>query len=72
MVFVAALLFAACLPAGRAAEALRTRRNALEQRITGLDDALALIPKTLPRLLLIETEYERNRLDAERSCSTAR
>ncbi|MGH3902281.1 MAG: PadR family transcriptional regulator [Pseudonocardiaceae bacterium] len=66
-VFVAALSFAACLPAGRAAEALRARRNTLALRITGLDDALASIPETLPRLLLIETEYERNRLDAERS-----
>lgn len=63
--FVAALSFAACLPADEAAKVLRARSSALGERVNGLDEALASIPETVPRLLLIETEYERARLDAE-------
>lgn len=66
-VFVAALSFLGCLPSDEAAEALRTRSNLLAARIARLDEAASSIPSTLPRLLVIETEYERHRLDAERS-----
>ncbi|MGH3566080.1 MAG: PadR family transcriptional regulator [Pseudonocardia sp.] len=65
-VFVAALSFVGCLPGDEAAEALRTRSNVLAARIAGLDEAARSTPNTPPRLLVIETEYERNRLDAER------
>lgn len=64
-VFVAALSFAGCLPADEAARALRIRSNALAQRLTDLDEVLASVQDTLPRLLVIETEYDRNRLHAE-------
>jgi DNA-binding PadR family transcriptional regulator len=64
--FVAALSFVACLSRDQVREALRARECALAQQVLGLDEAMAAIPDSLPRLLTIETEYERGRLDAER------
>jgi DNA-binding PadR family transcriptional regulator len=64
--FVAALSFVACLSRDQVREALRARESALAQQVLGLDEAMAAIPESLPRLLTIETEYERGRLDAER------
>jgi DNA-binding PadR family transcriptional regulator len=64
--FVAALSFVACLSRDQVREALQVRAGALTQQVLALDEALAAIPESLPRLLIIETEYERGRLAAER------
>jgi DNA-binding PadR family transcriptional regulator len=64
--FVAALSFAGCLPPARAAEVLGARRDELARRVAGVDEALAAVPAAVPRVLLIEAEFERARLDAER------
>jgi DNA-binding PadR family transcriptional regulator len=63
--FVAALSFLGCLPVPHARAALDVRRAELERRIDGTRAALAAAP-ALPRLLLVETEYEIARLAAER------
>jgi DNA-binding PadR family transcriptional regulator len=63
--FVAALSFVAALPRGRALAALRARRDALAARLDALAAGLATVPAAIPRLLLVETEFERARLVAE-------
>jgi DNA-binding PadR family transcriptional regulator len=63
--FVAALSFLGCLPSSQARSALDVRRTELGNRIDGTHAALATAP-ALPRLLLVETEYEIARLTAER------
>jgi len=63
--FVAALSFLGCLSAPQAREALDARRAELERRIEGTRAGLASAPP-LPRLLLVEAEYEIARLTAER------
>lgn len=59
---VAALSFAPCVPADRVVLALQTRIGALSEALVRLAD----VPEGLPRLLLIENEFERSRLGAER------
>jgi DNA-binding PadR family transcriptional regulator len=63
--FVAALSFLGCLPAEQARAALDVRRAELERRIDGTHAGLAAAP-ALPRLLLVEAEFEIARLTAER------
>ncbi|TWF79148.1 DNA-binding PadR family transcriptional regulator [Pseudonocardia hierapolitana] len=63
--FVAALSFLACLPVPQARAALDVRRAELHRRIDGARAALAEVVH-LPRLLLVETEFEIARLAAER------
>jgi DNA-binding PadR family transcriptional regulator len=63
--FVAALSFLGCLPVARARAALDVRRAALERRVDGTRAGLASAP-ALPRLLLVEAEFEIARLTAER------
>ncbi|MBO3743150.1 PadR family transcriptional regulator [Actinoplanes flavus] len=62
----AALSFAGCLPPETVAGLLRERRARLEQRLV----AARAVPE-LPRVLLIEAEYEVSRLTAERDWVSA-
>ncbi|MHA6616803.1 PadR family transcriptional regulator [Pseudonocardia sp. DLS-67] len=62
--FVAALSFLGCLPAPQARAALDVRRAELERRVDGVRAALAGV-SGLPRLLLVEAEFEIARLTAE-------
>lgn len=64
--FVAALSFAGGVPVERVTAALTARRDALAAAMADLDAGLATVPASLPRVLLIESEFERARLDAER------
>ncbi|MFD1516375.1 PadR family transcriptional regulator [Pseudonocardia yunnanensis] len=61
---VAGLSFVACLPPTEAAAALRARRDALAGRCTELERVLAETP--VPRMLLLEVEYELARAASER------
>jgi DNA-binding PadR family transcriptional regulator len=63
--FVAALSFLGCLPVPQARAALDARRAELGRRIDGTRAALAEVGH-LPRLLLVEAEFEIARLRAER------
>jgi DNA-binding PadR family transcriptional regulator len=63
--FVAALSFLGCLPVPQARAALDARRADLVRRIDGTRAALAEVGH-LPRLLLVEAEFEIARLTAER------
>jgi DNA-binding PadR family transcriptional regulator len=63
--FVAALSFLGCLPVPQARAALDGRRAELERRIAGARAALTEVGH-LPRLLLVEAEFEIARLTAER------
>jgi DNA-binding PadR family transcriptional regulator len=63
--FVAALSFLGCLPVPRARAALAVRRAELERGIDGARGALAEVGH-LPRLLVVEAEFEIARLTAER------
>lgn len=56
--FVAALSFLACLPAGRATAALRARAEALTEQIETAEADLAAAPDQLPPVLLIEARFE--------------
>jgi DNA-binding PadR family transcriptional regulator len=62
---VAALSFVAVLPRADALAALRTRLDVLAARLRAVDDGLASVPPEVPRLLLVEGEFERARLTAE-------
>ncbi|MFG3257071.1 PadR family transcriptional regulator [Streptomyces sp. NPDC048172] len=62
---VAALSFLGVLPPGEAAEALRQRVTALTEETSALSTELEAVSGELPRLLLLETEYERVRREAE-------
>lgn len=64
---VAALSFVAALATDEAVVALRSRVEALTRSVADLDAAIASVPASLPRLLLVESEYERTRLEAEHS-----
>lgn len=64
--FVPALSFAGCLPPGEVAEALRVRHAELSRMEEAARHAIGSLAETLPRVLLIEAEYEANRLRAER------
>ncbi|MFF1821246.1 PadR family transcriptional regulator [Kribbella sp. NPDC058245] len=61
---VAALSFIGCLPPDAAAAALRTRHDALEASSAALNTVLAETP--VPRVLMLEVEFERARVAAER------
>jgi DNA-binding PadR family transcriptional regulator len=61
---VAGLSFVGCLPPGEAAAALRARRGALAERCAELERVLAETP--VPRVLLLEVEYELGRAASER------
>lgn len=63
--FVAALSFLGCLPVPQARAALDVRRAELERRVEGTRAELAEVVH-LPRLLLVEAEFEIARLAAER------
>lgn len=61
---VAALSFIGCLPPQEATAALRSREHALTAGVAGLEKVLAEPP--VPRFLLLELEFERVRITAER------
>ncbi|HLU58120.1 MAG TPA: PadR family transcriptional regulator [Pseudonocardia sp.] len=63
--FVAALSFLGCLPVPQARAALAARHVELGRRVDGTRAALAEAAH-LPRLLLVEAEFEIARLSAER------
>ncbi|GAA5109937.1 PadR family transcriptional regulator [Pseudonocardia adelaidensis] len=63
--FVAALSFLGCLQVSQARAALDVRRAELERRVDDVRAALAGV-SGLPRLLLVEAEFEIARLSAER------
>lgn len=56
--FTASLSFISCLPPQRSAGALGARRDALSRRIRQIEADMADVPPHLPRVLLIETEYD--------------
>ncbi|GLZ45372.1 PadR family transcriptional regulator [Actinomycetospora sp. NBRC 106375] len=62
----AALSFVGVLPVADAAAALRARSEELSRRADGNRAAAGEVPH-LPRVLLVETEFETARLDAERA-----
>lgn len=66
-VFVAALSFMTCLTPDQAAAALRQRLDSLSSSIEQVDAEQARIAAELPRVLLVESEFQRHLLDAERS-----
>ncbi|MEU7617707.1 hypothetical protein AB0M91_28750 [Micromonospora rifamycinica] len=59
--FVPALTFAGVLTPGEVTAALRERRAELERR----EEAATAVPPELPRILVLEAEYEAARLHAE-------
>lgn len=63
--FVAALSFMACLPVPRAGAALRARAATLREAVDAGTRALAEVGRTVPRLLLVELEYQVARDRAE-------
>ena len=69
--FVAALSFLGCLPVPDARAALEVRRAELARRATAAQEALAEVSQGVPRLLLVELEYDIARLAAERDWVTA-
>jgi DNA-binding PadR family transcriptional regulator len=56
--FPAALSFLMLLPPSEAASHLAARAEALEQALSAIDAALADIPASLPRVTLLEAEYQ--------------
>jgi DNA-binding PadR family transcriptional regulator len=64
--FVAALSFVGCLPVPQARAALDARRDELARRAEEAGAALAVAAQEVPRLLLVELEFEIARLSAER------
>ncbi|WP_433352437.1 PadR family transcriptional regulator [Microtetraspora malaysiensis] len=63
--FPAALAFLPILTPDEAEAALRERVTALEQRLAAADAEMEEIGKFLPRVFLVETEYQRRVLTAE-------
>lgn len=63
---VAALSFLGCLPLVDAASALWARSDALAARIAVLERGMAEVAARLPRVLLVEAEFELARCTAER------
>ncbi|MCO1653722.1 PadR family transcriptional regulator [Pseudonocardia humida] len=63
--FVAALSFIGVLSREQALTALLARLEVLAARLRGLEEGLATVPAAVPRLLLVESEFERARLGAE-------
>jgi DNA-binding PadR family transcriptional regulator len=64
--FVAALSYLGCLPVAEAREALAVRETTLDEAATHAQTQLDVLAKQLPRLLLIEVEYEIARATGER------
>ena len=64
--FVAALSFVGCLPVPEARAALEARRAELARRAAEASAGLAAAAREVPRLLLVELEYEITRMGAER------
>lgn len=67
----AALSFIGALPPERAVTALRKRQQQLQAALGSATAGLAATGTTIPRLLLIEVEYEAARLGAELEWTTA-
>jgi DNA-binding PadR family transcriptional regulator len=64
-VFPAALSFAIVLDPGELAAELARRLTAVQARVSQLDSHLQAYRETLPRIVLIETEYQRAIVHAE-------
>lgn len=69
--FVPALSFAGCLPPAEVATALTERRSELDRSLTAAREAIAANASRLPRILMIEVEYEASRVAAESAWITA-
>lgn len=65
--FVAALSFMACLSPAEAAQALRVRINILSGSIAALQIDFQNLPAGLPRVLVVESQFELARLRSEQS-----
>jgi DNA-binding PadR family transcriptional regulator len=65
--FAPALTYAGCLPPPEVVDALQHRRRQLHARATDARTALEQTREHLPRILMVEVEYEAARLEAERS-----
>ena len=65
--FGPALTYCGCLPPMEVADALRHRRNQLDERAAGARAALEDTRDRLPRILMVEVEFEAARLEAERA-----
>jgi DNA-binding PadR family transcriptional regulator len=63
--FPAALSFLPHLSPDEAAEALAVRANGLVRRLAELDAEIVEVGRVLPRLFVIESEYQRQLVDAE-------
>lgn len=63
--FVAALSYVGCLPVPLARDALEVRATVLQDTVTSLRPQLELLSSRLPRLLLVEVEYELARVTQE-------
>lgn len=63
--FPAALSFLPNLPPAEAIEVLATRVARLEERLTALSQEIAEVGDFLPRLFAIESEYQRQVVEAE-------
>jgi DNA-binding PadR family transcriptional regulator len=64
--FVAALSFVGCLPVPQAREALAARRGELDRRAGEATAGYEAAVRDVPRVLLVELEFEIARLTAER------
>lgn len=69
--FVAALSYVGCVPVAEAREALATRATTLDQAATAMRTDLDQLVRQLPRLLLVEVEYELARVTGERDWARA-
>lgn len=63
--FVAALSFLGCLPITQAVSSLTVRADALESSAAQTKAAMDTVSTKLPRLLLLEAEFERDRMRTE-------
>lgn len=69
--FVAALSFVGCLSVAEAREALSTRAAVLDDAVNRTGEHLTALGARLPRLLLVEAEYELHRAIQERDWALA-
>ncbi|WP_433040633.1 PadR family transcriptional regulator [Dactylosporangium sp. CS-033363] len=65
--FGPALTYCGCLPPMEVTEALRYRRTELDRRAAETRRVLEATRDTVPRILMVEVEYEAARLEAERA-----
>lgn len=63
--FPAALSFLPSLPPVDATEALAARVTRLEERLVAVNEEIAAVSRFLPRLFAIESEYQRQVVEAE-------